>query len=83
MPDQISSPAPAPPQAPSAPAGDAITSPQRGPTINIADEFGTAKRNLPPAKPLLLTAAVILILAASALADLTPITFLLGRRNWE
>ena len=64
MPDQISSPAPAPPQAPSAPAGDAITSPQRGPTINIADEFGTAKRNLPPAKPLLLTAAVILILVA-------------------
>jgi hypothetical protein len=34
---------------------------QRGPTINIADEFGTAKRNLPPAKILLITTAVILV----------------------
>jgi hypothetical protein len=34
-----------------------------GPTINIADEFGTAKRNLPPVKVLLLATAGILIMA--------------------
>jgi hypothetical protein len=39
-----------------------MPSPQRGPTINIADEFGTAKRNLPPLKPLLLTSVGILII---------------------
>ena len=63
MPDQIPSPAPVPPAAPSAPRGadTATPSPQRGPTINIADEFGTAKRNLPPVKILLLTTAGILI----------------------
>lgn len=37
---------------------------ERGPTINIADEFGTAKRNLPPAKPLLITTAVVLVIVA-------------------
>ena len=36
-------------------------SPRPGPTIRIGDEFGTAKRNLPPAKVLLLTMAGILI----------------------
>ncbi len=66
MPDQIPNPAPVPsatPSAPtpSAPADTATPSPQRGPTINIADEFGTAKRNLPPVKILLLTTAGILI----------------------
>lgn len=35
---------------------------QRGPTINIADEFGTAKRNLPPAKIVLITTGVILVI---------------------
>jgi hypothetical protein len=33
-----------------------------GPTINIGDEFGTAKRNLPPVKILLLATAGILIM---------------------
>src|SRR5205807_4471314 len=33
-----------------------------GPTINIGDEFGTAKRNLPPVKILLLATAGILII---------------------
>lgn len=37
------------------------STPQRGPTIRIGDEFGTAKRNLPPAKIVLLVSAVILI----------------------
>jgi hypothetical protein len=50
------------PATPSAPPNATTPSPQRGPTINIADEFGTAKRNLPPVKPLLLTTAGILIL---------------------
>jgi hypothetical protein len=40
--------------------------PQRGPTINIGDEFGTAKRNLPPVKVLLLTMAGVLIVAGIA-----------------
>jgi hypothetical protein len=39
---------------------------QRGPTINIGDEFGTAKRNLPPVKVLLLTMAGVLIVAGVA-----------------
>ncbi len=64
MPDESPNPAPAPPPTPSAPADAAAGSPQRGPTINIADEFGTAKRNLPPLKPLLLTTALILVIVA-------------------
>ena len=40
--------------------------PQRGPTINIGDEFGTAKRSLPPVKILLLATAGILIIAGIA-----------------
>src|SRR6202167_6525067 len=64
MPDQPSNPAPAPPTAPGAPADATPPSPQRGPTIKIGDEFGTAKRNLPPLKPLLLTTGVILIIVA-------------------
>jgi hypothetical protein len=32
-----------------------------GPTINIGDEFGTAKRNLPPAKIVLLAIAAVLV----------------------
>ncbi|MGA8503782.1 MAG: hypothetical protein WB683_19695 [Candidatus Sulfotelmatobacter sp.] len=63
MPDQAPNPAPAPPP-PGSSADVVATSPQRGPTINIADEFGTAKRNLPPFKPLLLTTAGILIIVA-------------------
>jgi hypothetical protein len=39
---------------------------ERGPTINIGDEFGTAKRNLPPVKVLLLTMAGVLIVAGIA-----------------
>ncbi|MGA7515243.1 MAG: hypothetical protein WBW46_20260 [Candidatus Sulfotelmatobacter sp.] len=64
MPDQTSNPAPPPPPAQGAPADIAATGSQRGPTINIADEFGTAKRNLPPLKPLLLTTAGILVVVA-------------------
>ncbi|MFZ0298295.1 MAG: hypothetical protein WAM13_08100 [Candidatus Sulfotelmatobacter sp.] len=64
MADQTPNPAPARPPGQGSPADVAATGPQRGPTINIADESGTAKRNLPPLKPLLLTTAVILIIVA-------------------
>jgi hypothetical protein len=37
--------------------------PQPGPTIRIGDEFGTAKRNLPPIMTLLLTLAAVVIAA--------------------
>ncbi len=62
MSDPTPNPAPAPPVTPGAPTDATMPSPQRGPTINIADEFGTAKRNLPPLKPLLLTSVGILII---------------------
>jgi hypothetical protein len=63
MPDQPATPAkpPAPPSAPPAqpPA-------PKGPTINIGEEFGTAKRNLPPAKILLIAIAGVLVIVAIA-----------------
>jgi hypothetical protein len=62
MPDQSPNPVPAPQVTPSAPAAAPPPS-QRGPTINIGDEFGTAKRNLPPVKVLLLATAGVLIIA--------------------
>ncbi|MGA7697102.1 MAG: hypothetical protein WCA76_18895 [Candidatus Sulfotelmatobacter sp.] len=49
VPPSSSSPPPAPPGF------------QRGPTIRIGDEFGTAKRNLPPVKVLLLATAGVLL----------------------
>jgi hypothetical protein len=63
MTDQTPNSASVPPAAPSAPAGTTTPASQRGPTINIADEFGTAKRNLPPVKVLLLAMAGILVIA--------------------
>src|SRR5438309_7637493 len=39
---------------------------QPGPTINIGDEFGTAKRNLPPAKIVLMAIAGVLVVVAIA-----------------
>lgn len=61
MPDPIPNPAPAPPATPTTPPGT-----QRGTTINIADEFGTAKRNLPPVRILLLATAGVLVIAGAA-----------------
>ena len=51
------------PQAALAPA-PAKASP--GPTINIGREFGTAKRNLPPAKIVLLAIGAVVVVAAIA-----------------
>ncbi len=64
MADQISKAASVPPGTPGTPDIKAET--QRGPTIHIADEFGTAKRNLPPVKILLIATAGVLIIAGIA-----------------
>jgi hypothetical protein len=48
------------------PSSDSAPIAQPGPTINIADEFGTAKRNLPPVKILLIALAGVLIFAGVA-----------------
>jgi len=66
MPDEIPKPPVAVPNAAS-PASAASTPSQNiqsGPTINIADEFGTAKRNLPPAATVLITLLGVLVVVA-------------------
>ena len=60
MPDQTPTPVPIPPPV----AETTAPAAQRGPTINIADEFGTAKRNLPPVKLLLMAMGGVLVLVA-------------------
>jgi hypothetical protein len=46
---------------PNVTSGGPAPAKQRGPTIRIGDEFGTAKRNLPPAKIVLFAIAGVLI----------------------
>lgn len=65
MSDPNPNPAPDLPSSPKTPVESAPAAPS-GPTINIGDEFGTAKRNLPPVKILLIATAGILILAGIA-----------------
>ena len=64
MPDPNPVPPPPPPvpgsTAPAA-ASSATPAVPAGPTINIGDEFGTAKRNLPPAKIVLITIGAVLV----------------------
>jgi len=62
MPDQTPNPVPAPPSTPTAPA----SAEPPGPTIHIADEFGTAKRNLPPVRILVMATAGIILIAGIA-----------------
>jgi hypothetical protein len=57
MPDQIPAPPPNPPEPPAVPAG---------PTIHIGEEFGTAKKNLPPAKIVLIAIGVVLVVVLIA-----------------
>jgi hypothetical protein len=64
MPDQASSPPPGSPATPAPPATPAAPAAQPGPTINIGEEFGTAKRNLPPARIVGLTVAGVVLLVA-------------------
>jgi hypothetical protein len=58
MPDQTPTPPPPPPVStqPAAP----------GPTINIGEEFGTARKNLPPAKILLIAIGAVLVVVLIA-----------------
>jgi hypothetical protein len=65
MPDQTPNSAPAPQTTAGAPAAVTPPAAQRGPTINIGAEFGTAKRNLPPVKVLLLATAGVLLIAGA------------------
>jgi hypothetical protein len=60
MPDQPANPAPVPP---APPAATVVPQSQPGPTIHIADEFGTAKRNLPPVRILVIALAAVLAFA--------------------
>src|ERR1700691_2724474 len=66
MPDQTPNPESSPPAKLSATASSPSPAAQRGPTIRIGDEFGTAKRNLPPVKVLLLATAGVLMIAGIA-----------------
>jgi len=87
MPDQTSPDQPLPKQAapdqakadsttaaPSSPSYVLTTPAVKGPTINIGEEYGTAKKNLPPAKILLITiaAVVVVVLIASFLKRAKP-----------
>jgi|SRR5579862_2874828 len=76
MPDQP----PAPPQRsapeaapPAVPEGTPAAVPA-GPTINIGEEYGTAKKNLPPAKIVLIAIGIVLVVViiASVLKRATP-----------
>jgi hypothetical protein len=60
MPDQPSVPSPATPPPAAPPSKPA------GPTINIGEEYGTAKKNLPPAKIVVPAVVVVLIIVAIA-----------------
>jgi hypothetical protein len=64
----MSDPARVPPNPPQAPA------PPAGPTINIGEEYGTAKKNLPPAKIVLIAvgAVLVVVLIASFLKRAKP-----------
>lgn len=52
--------------APIVPSASAEPKPPAGPTINIGDEFGTAKRNLPPAKIVLIAIGAVLVVVLIA-----------------
>ncbi len=67
MPDETpgDAPTPAPPAAPAVPAPSTAPS-DSGTQFNIGEEFGTAKRNLPPAK--IVVIGIVLIGVAAAIA---------------
>jgi len=66
MPDQIPNPRPIPPATSNPNAGPTPPTAQRSDTLNIADEFGTAKRNRPPVTILLVATAGVLLIAGIA-----------------
>jgi hypothetical protein len=59
-----------PDETPGVPAATPSAAPPQekpaGPTINIGDEFGTAKRNLPPAKIVLIAIAAVVVVVILA-----------------
>ena len=71
----MSDPTPVPPP-PAQPPASPDPSPKvpAGPTINIGEEYGTAKKNLPPAKIVLIAAAgvLVVVLIASFLKRAKP-----------
>jgi hypothetical protein len=71
MPDPPISPSA---QTPAAPKTPPPPKPPAGPTINIGEEFGTAKKNLPPAKIVLICVGIVavVVLIASFLKRATP-----------
>ncbi len=74
MPDPIPVPPPTPPADQAAPPVQATPAAPAGPTIHIGEEFGTAKKNLPPAKILLIAigALLVVVLLASFLKRAKP-----------
>jgi hypothetical protein len=74
-PDQKSDPTPVPPvaSAPATPPPPLPAAPA-GPTINIGEEYGTAKKNLPPTRILLIAlgALLVVVIIASFLKRATP-----------
>jgi len=62
MPDQTPTPPPQPPTPQPAPP----TATSKGPTINIGEEYGTAKKNLPPAKIVLIAIGIVLVVVLIA-----------------
>jgi hypothetical protein len=54
------------PATPSSPAAQPVTPTPAGPTINIGEEFGTARKNLPPAKIVLIAVAAVLVVVLIA-----------------
>src|SRR5271168_676098 len=65
VPNPASQPGVTPNQAAQGAPASTPPTPQRGPTIRIGDEFGTAKRNLPPVKILLFALAGVLIVVGA------------------
>jgi hypothetical protein len=74
MPDPTPVPPPKPPAAEAAPPVQATPAAPAGPTIHIGEEYGTAKKNLPPAKIVLIAigAVLVVVLIASFLKRAKP-----------
>jgi hypothetical protein len=60
MPDDAATP---PPAAPEGPSGTTTPPARTGTDFNIGEEFGTAKRNLPPPKVLAIALVLVLVIA--------------------
>jgi len=66
MPDQPPVPPPQSPTPQSTPPAVAAAPTTKGPTINIGEEYGTAKKNLPPAKIVLIAIGIVLVVVLIA-----------------